>query len=805
MTLKLHGRYLFPLLVAIWCLISWYGTSWYADQKSNSVITSNQEAMESDSLALFQAFEERLNYLASLPALISRDPRIIKAVERYSHVQAIRAAGNDLKAYWSNQPDLAMLNRELNALANELAVDVIFVLNAEGYSIASSNSETSGSIVGTKLTDRHYYQAAIKGEKAHQYAVGRKTNVPGLYYSAPITLNGERHGVMVVKLDILNFQSLLAPYHAYLTDNNDVIVLSSHSSYLQHILNNARFLSLSEEERQLQYKRSEFPVLPVQPWNGGTTISLLRLGDLPYPVLTTERQIPGGDLVSHLFQAVPEIPLIQRERYIFATITALAGIAVLYMLMQLINYLQNLHRSKSYAEAESLKLQESLSDRENELRRLAFVDTLTQLPNRNALLGHLATLIPETLSDGRYGALFLINMDSLKLINDRLGHTAGDHILTEIAVRLPDAAARNNYVARLAGDEFVVIHLTTAATEQAATIAAKQFGHDMLSRITAPYLVNDHTVHMTASVGVTLFGSKLTVEPDALLAEVDAAMYEAKHSHRGGIHFFDDQVRQALEGRAEMANRLLFAVRANHFFQVYQPQINQEGRVAGVEALIRWQDDILGNVSPATFIPLAETLHIIADIDRWVLTQACITAGQWQKDPVLREVPISINVSGEFFSMKGFVDEIASAASLHNAEPSQLMIELTEGTLIADSEQNQRNMAELHRRGFKVAIDDFGTGNSSLSYMRRFNVDQLKIDQSFIRDMLSDERSLSIVEFIIKLANSLNYNTLAEGVETTEQHLRLKTLGCDLFQGFLFSKPLAQDGCESYIRSLLEQ
>ena len=802
--MKLSGRYLFPVLVATWSLLSWFGASHYANHKTESIITTSHDALESDSLALYQAFEERLNYLTALPGLVAREPDVIRAVQRYSHSQTTRTAGNDLKTYWTKQPDLSALNHQLETLAAELGVDVIFVLNAEGYSIAASNSETPGSIVGTKLTDRHYYQAAIQGNKAHQYAVGRKTNVPGLYYSAPIMLDGKQHGVMVVKLDIVNFQSLLAPYHAYLTDSNDVIVLSSDPNYLQHILPNARFLDLDNDTRQLQYKRTEFSVLPSQPWFENDNSPLIRLGTLAYPVITTDRQIPGGDLVSHLFQGVPEIPVIQQERYVFAIVTALAGLAVLFMLRQLIIYLQNLRLSKTHAEAISVQLSETLSDRENELKRLAFVDTLTLLPNRNALLQHLASLLPEAASAGRYGALFLVNMDSLKLINDRLGHIAGDHILSELAARLSGNASKNSYVARLAGDEFIIIFLTTAESQEAATRAASAYGQDMLHRITAPYLIKNHTLHMTASVGVTLFGPALTVQSDALLAEVDAAMYEAKQSHRGGIHFFDDQVRQTLEKRAEIANRLLNAVRTNQFVQIYQPQIDNSGHVAGVEALIRWHDEALGHVPPTTFIPLAETLHIIADIDRWVLVQACKTAGQWRNDPVLSEVPISINVSGEFFSMKGFVDEIATAVAAHNAQPAQLMIELTEGTLILDSEQNQKNITELHQRGFKVAIDDFGTGNSSLSYMHQFNVDQLKIDQSFVRDMLRDERSLAIVEFIINLASSLSYTTLAEGVETVDQHLKLKAIGCNLYQGFLFSKPLAKTECESFIRKLID-
>lgn len=391
-------------------------------------------------------------------------------------------------------------------------------------------------------------------------------------------------------------------------------------------------------------------------------------------------------------------------------------------------------------------------------------------------------------------------MDGLKLINDRLGHAAGDAILVELGARLRLCGETDCYVARLASDEFVLIFEPRTDTVEAVVLAVNEFGIHLQNRITAPYLVSGHTVHITGSIGVTLFGAGLSDTPEALLREVDAAMYEAKQSHRGGIHFFDEQIRKALEARADLGNRLLRALRANEFVQVYQPQFDQQGRVAGVEALVRWHDEVLGNVSPATFIPLAETLHIVTDIDRWVLDRACQTAALWAKDAALSQVPISVNVSGEFFTMKSFVNEVTQTMSRHGTRPEQLMIELTEGTLISESEQNQLNIDQLHRLGIKVAIDDFGTGNSSLSYMKRFTVDQLKIDQSFVRDMLNDERSFAIVQFIINLAHALNYHTLAEGVESTAQHEKLRELGCTLFQGYLFSKPLPLAECESFIQ-----
>ena len=643
----------------------------------------------------------------------------------------------------------------------------------------------------------------LRAARAQQYAVGRTTNIPGFFYSAPVHSKGHITGVVVIKHNITQFQGLLDPYQAFVTDNHDVTILAHDPALLHHMLRNARFLGLNKTQRMEQYKRTEFPILSEDPWGNGLAEPLIRLDGLTSPALHVDRGLPVGGLAIHVYQEVPEIRTIQRERWMMTIAIVLAGVAVFGLSHQLITYLRNLRQSKLMAEAESGRLHETLSDRERELRRLAYFDTLTNLPNRNALLPKIHQAAANALAHDQYGAIFLINMDGLKLINDRLGHAAGDALLVEFSNRLKMCGDTGCYVSRLTSDEFVLVFEPGVSTADAAIRAVNEFGSRLQERITAPYLVNDHTVHITGSIGVTLFGAGLSDTPEALLREVNAAMYEAKQSHRGDIHFFDENIRKTLEARADLGNRLLKALRTNEFLQVYQPQLDAQGHIAGVEALIRWHDATLGHVSPAAFIPLAETLHIVVDIDRWVLTRACQTAAQWANDPALAQIPISVNVSGEFFTMKNFVDEVTQTMAMHGVRPEQLMIELTEGTLIADSERNQQNIDYLRRMGIKVAIDDFGTGNSSLSYMQRFTVDQLKIDQSFVRDMLNDERSFAIVEFIIKLAHSLNYHTLAEGVETAAQHEKLQTLGCTLFQGYLFSKPLPEAECASFIRQSL--
>lgn len=904
------------LLAILWALTSWMSAAWYADRKTEELIAHESEMLESDSLALFQAFEERFNYLSTIPSLIGRMPGVTIAVNRYSREPNIRNAGTSLRSYWSEETYLNNLNTELRQLTKELQIDVAFILNSEGYCIASSNSNTPESFVGTRYNDRHYFRIAIQGESAHQYAVGRKTNIPGLFYSAPIRSNDRTLGVLVIKSDISNFQNLLAPYNAFLTDNHDVIVLASVPSFLQHMLPKARFENLLPEEKLQQYKRTEFPILESSRWNGAQNAPLLRLNGLLDPILMSERQIPGGDLVMHVFQSAPEVRTITHEKIAFAVIATLAGFSIFSVAIQLTLYLRKLRHSKTLAEAESERLHDTLSEREQqldtiinhlplmvtardpetfavlssndaaksilglpqplsagesygaavsenlsqfltacdqqtlhgsnadttrelqignrvlkaqtlsaldrdgqpkmlidlvedisqqrrdeaEIRRLAFVDTLTGLNNRTSFKHYLEKTVSESVTDRVYGAMILVDLDAFKQMNDRFGHSLGDQLLKELAHRLNADTAAETFLARLASDEFVVVINTRSHNREDASHHATLIANALFRRITQPYLIDQHTLHMTASLGVALFGPGLAESADVLLIQADAAMYEAKRRQRGTIQFFDENTQKYLNDQADMSNRLRGALAENDFKQYYQPQVDHEGRVVGVEALLRWHDPKLGDISPASFIPLAESLHLIVDIDRWVLKQACRVAGTWKKDPVMEQIVISINVSGEFFSQDDFLVEVLSYLKQFDAHPAQVMIEITEGTVVDDTEANIQKIKAIHDAGLGIAIDDFGTGNSSLAYLRRFDVDQIKIDQRFVHDMIDDERSLAITSIIIQLAHELGYETLAEGVENEAQRLKLITMGCTLLQGFLFSKALPLVECENYIR-----
>lgn len=912
--MKLTGRQALFSLSLIWTLVCWVGTDWYATHKTEQLLQTDTEALESDSLALYQAFDERLNYLAALPVLVGKDSAIVQAATRYTQAPADGKQAERYKETLNGQPDLAALNTELRSLATQLKVDVVFVLNRAGYCIAASNSETPESFVGTNYTDRLYVKGAIRGEPTHQYVVGRKTNIPGLIYSAPIMGKDGVLGVMAVKANIADFQPILSPYQAFLTDGNDVIVLSSEPKYLNHMLEGARFNQLSDEARLQQYKRTDFPVLPITHWDPESRLPTLRLPNHQSPILGSVRAIPGDNILLHIFQDASGIQTIQHERIIFFITSALAGFALFSLIYQLAVYLSALKRGKTEAEAESERLNESLSEREQqletildhlpvmvvardpqtqavissnratqtilerdaplpvgkryaeslnpqlateltkqdqavernesaspqevqlgdkillsqtvaakdtrgqphllidlveditqkrqdeaEIRRLAFIDTLTGINNRTSFQQHLESVVTQAVARHHFGALILIDLDAFKQINDRLGHGVGDELLKEMAQRIQSEASDRIFIARLASDEFVVVIDAQSASASEATHIASRLANTLLVKITRAYHLAHQTLHVTASLGATLFGSGLADTADLVLAQADAAMYEAKRRQRGTIHFFNEDTQKYLNEQADLTNRLRGALKEDLFQQVFQPQVDHTGHVIGVEALLRWHDATLGQVPPSRFIPLAESLHLIVDIDRWVLAQACRLAGAWRNHPILSDVVISVNVSAEFFSQNDFVDQVIHCLGGSHALPGQMMIEITEGTIVEDTENNILKIKTLQDAGLEVAIDDFGTGNSSLAYINRFVVDQIKIDQRFVRDLTENERSKAIAAFIIQLAKTLGYRTLAEGVETEGQKACLDTLGCDFYQGFLYSTPLPLADCEQYI------
>ena len=443
---------------------------------------------------------------------------------------------------------------------------------------------------------------------------------------------------------------------------------------------------------------------------------------------------------------------------------------------------------------------------EDEIKHLAFYDPLTRLPNRRLLLDRLRQALSSIGRSGRTGALLFIDLDNFKTLNDTLGHDIGDILLQQVASRLELCVREGDTVARLGGDEFVVMLEELSKNSFEAAEQAKAVGNKILTTLNQSYQLSSHEYHNTPSIGITLFNTGLQ-EIDELMKQADIAMYQSKKAGRNTLHFFDPEMQESINNRAIIERELRCALVKRQFRLYYQIQMKEaeEGVFCpcGAETLIRWNHPTRGLVSPMEFIPLAEETGDILAIGQWVLEQACDQLMKWQADELTCDFVLAVNVSAKQFRQPNFVNQVQAVLQSFNINPKLLKLELTESLLLEDIEKTIATMNALKAIGIQFSLDDFGTGFSSLQYLKRLPLDQLKIDQSFVRDIASDSSDKAIVCTVIAMAQSLDLNVIAEGVETKEQLAFLMNNSCYHFQGYLFGKPVPIEQFEAQLNSHL--
>lgn len=429
---------------------------------------------------------------------------------------------------------------------------------------------------------------------------------------------------------------------------------------------------------------------------------------------------------------------------------------------------------------------------EEDIHNLAFYDSLTGLPNRRLLLDRFRSALSLSARSRHYGAVLFLDMDRFKTLNDTLGHDYGDLLLVEVAHRIRSCVREVDTVARIGGDEFVVLLEEIDAIAEEASQKAAQIAEKVRAVLSTVYQLKNYEYHSSPSIGVCLYrGSEETV--DALLKHADMAMYQAKDAGRNAVHFFDPAMQLAVETRAALEADLRRALSGKQLRLYYQVQVDNDHRPLGAEALVRWMHPKRGMVSPAQFIPIAEESSLILDIGHWVLETACRQLDDWGNDPLTRNLTIAVNVSGQQFRLHDFVEKIEDALRRHQVDPSRLKLELTESVILADVSDVAAKMSALKALGVQLSMDDFGTGYSSLSYLKQLPLDQLKIDQTFVRDIANDPADAIMVQTIIGMAQNFSLNVIAEGVENEAQLAFLKQHGCMAYQGFLFGKPMPAD------------
>ncbi len=433
----------------------------------------------------------------------------------------------------------------------------------------------------------------------------------------------------------------------------------------------------------------------------------------------------------------------------------------------------------------------------DEIRNLAYFDPLTGLPNRRLLLDRLQQTLAASIRSNRKRALLFVDLDDFKTLNDTLGHHIGDLLLQEVARRIVGSIREADTVARLGGDEFVVLLQDLNEQPEDAAAQAKIVAEKILFSIHQPYLLDGHECRSSSSIGITIFGNRQD-STNEVLQQADIAMYQAKAAGRNTLHFFAPALQAAVNARAEMEEDLRQAIKAKDFRLFYQAQVDR-GVLTGAEALVRWQHPKRGLLPPDEFIPLAEQTGVILSLGDWVLETACNQIAAWGTRKNTAHLTIAVNISARQLLNPDFVRSVLQILDRTGANPRKLKLELTESMFVDDLEDVVAKMTELKSRGLRFSLDDFGMGYSSLGYLRRLPLDQLKIDQEFVRDILVDSSSSAIAQSIISLSKAMGLSVIAEGVETEEQREFLAGMGCHSFQGFLFSGPVPPEDFESLL------
>jgi diguanylate cyclase (GGDEF)-like protein/PAS domain S-box-containing protein len=425
---------------------------------------------------------------------------------------------------------------------------------------------------------------------------------------------------------------------------------------------------------------------------------------------------------------------------------------------------------------------------EEAIRQLAFYDGLTRLPNRRLLLDRLQQALSSSARTRNHGAVIFIDLDNFKFVNDTLGHHCGDMLLQEVARRLQNTVRECDTVARLGGDEFVVMLEDLSTIQQEAASHVQAVTQKMLTVLSHPYSLAGNDINNSCSIGMALFCEQETSAED-LMKHADLAMYQAKSAGKNTARFFDPSMQAVVMERVALEKDLRCALHRQELRLYYQAQVRRDGQLLGAEALVRWQHPTRGMVSPVDFIPLAEESGLILPLGLWVLEEVCRQLALWAGQPGRSHLTLAVNVSGHQLRLSDFVPQVQAVIERTGAPPNRLKLELTESLLLEDKEDTIVKMTALKALGVQFSLDDFGTGYSSLAYLKRLPLDQLKIDQSFVQEMVTEPRDAAIVRAIVSLAESLELSVVAEGVETAEQRDCLARNGCHAYQGYLYGRP----------------
>jgi diguanylate cyclase (GGDEF)-like protein len=767
------------LLIVLWNASAWHFTKQFFLSETHQSVEQETRLAHQRTDDLADSIRRNLNYLHGVPDVIGAISLSRTVAHRFgtSSTPAILPY-DEKRKLWTQDPQLNELSRYLALAEKALNVDLLYVMNAAGDCVASSNWDSTGTPIGSNYAERDYFKKNQMGQPGMQYAVGKTTHIPGLFFSSPIMIDGKFMGSVIAKANVPNLSFLLNSFDAFVTDNNGVIVLAHDKKLEMHALSDARVFKLSEQEKLAIYRQNSFPLLKIEPWNDPRFPSFLRIENKNIPQVMAAVQLPEYALQLHVNKEISAIPLLSRQATWFTFFIGALGSVVLMVLGGSALYFQSIKESRA------------------QLWKKANFDTLTGLPNRDMFRDQLTQEIKKSDRSTLPLALLLIDLDQFKEVNDTLGHDIGDILLQRTVHRLLGCMRESDTVARLGGDEFTVVLSQLSDLSHIEDIAEK-----ILARLAEPFDLPDEIVHISASIGIALYPADAS-DADNMMKHADQAMYVAKKLGRNRYSYYEAALQAAAQKRLRLINDLRGALTENQFRVYFQPIVElKTNRVHKAEALIRWQHPVRGMVNPAEFIPLAEETRLIIEIGAWVRTESIAWCGRWS---VLNPhgFQISVNRSPVEFmhdDVNDSVDTLIEDLRAQGLYGNNLVLEITEGLLLnADSRINQKLVA-LRDAGIGVSIDDFGTGYSSLSYLKKFDIDFLKIDQSFVRNLEHGSDDMALCEAIIVMAHKLELKVIAEGVETVQQRDLLALAGCDYVQGYLYSRPLPPEEFKKWL------
>ena len=434
---------------------------------------------------------------------------------------------------------------------------------------------------------------------------------------------------------------------------------------------------------------------------------------------------------------------------------------------------------------------------ESEIRHLAYYDALTDLPNRRLLIDRLNQAVLANNRYVRHGALLYLDLDHFKNLNDTAGHAVGDVLLKLVAIRLSTQTREEDTVARMGGDEFVVMLKDLDGNAGEAASQAKIVAEKILQDFRRPFIVENQEYFSSPSIGITIFDDQKNAVEE-ILKRADLAMYQAKASGRNSLRFFEPEMQEVMTTRTLQEKNLRTALHKNELVLFYQPKVNAKDEVVGTEALVRWQSPEKGLLPPSAFIDLAEETGLILPLGDWVLNKACEQLHRWASNPAFEQITMSVNVSVNQFNRPDFVEHMIETIRRTAADPLKLVLEITESIFVENIEDIINKMNALKKIGVRFALDDFGVAYSSLSHLRNLPLDEIKIDQSFVKNITHYSIDLAVAKSVIEIAKSLKILAVAEGIETEAQRELLTAYGCYVHQGYLFAKPMPVDQFESY-------